>query len=222
MLHVAALNTRPDISSLKLIAFTWDFWPDGEFRSHVSHQQLWDTNQLATNWVLETTLNRGSKNARTWQTGHELRRQCLGVVECYTQTCSMQLAPASRAVERHRQLKQMCALCGETVYLRACGVESSLFRSRDGAVFIHYGFHSHSIFTHSSVHHPDGSFSAVDYVSNHQVRVSEHRSPTPVSQLDIPIRWCLRMAQEDFDPNLNNLHDDNSIGMFLTEIIGQY
>ncbi|KAJ7502074.1 hypothetical protein B0H11DRAFT_1907569 [Mycena galericulata] len=81
MLHVAALNTRPDISSLKLIAFTWDFWPDGEFRSHVSHQQLWDTNQLATNWVLETTLKRGSTNARTWQRGHELRRQCLGVVE---------------------------------------------------------------------------------------------------------------------------------------------
>jgi hypothetical protein len=103
------------------------------------------------------------------------------------------------------------------MYLRACGVESSLFRSRDGAVFIHYGFHSHSMFTHSSVHHPDGSFSAVDYVSNHQVRVSEHRS-----QPNIPILWCLRIPQEDFDPNLNNLHDDNSIGMFLTEIIGQY
>jgi hypothetical protein len=141
MLYVAAPRTRPDISSPKLIAFTWDFWLDGEYRANVSSQQLLDTKQLATNWVLETTLNRGSKHARTWQKSDELRRQCLGVVECHSQTCSMQLAPASRAVKCHRQLQQMCALCGETMYLRACGVESSLFRSRDGAVFIHYGFH---------------------------------------------------------------------------------
>jgi hypothetical protein len=48
--------------------------------------------------------------------------------------------PASRAINRHKQLGQLC-ICGETLRLWVYGVELSLFCFRDGAVFIHRGFH---------------------------------------------------------------------------------
>ncbi|KAJ7877422.1 hypothetical protein B0H14DRAFT_2567791 [Mycena olivaceomarginata] len=151
-----ASSTRPRAQSsglhipIQQVLFFWDFWPDGEFQCVVSAQDLQDSGNLATNWVLETTRDRGTTRARSWHQGHELRWRCLGTIECHGKTCPIELAPASRAVDRHKQLGQLC-ICGETLRLRLCGVESSLFRFRDGAVFIHRGFHTHSAFTHSSM-----------------------------------------------------------------------
>lgn len=147
----------------------WNCWPDGNIQCLFSLQDLRATNQLATNWVLETVHTCGSARALTWQKGKELRRKCLGVIQCRGKTCHMRLAPATRGVERHRQLQHNCIVCSETLFLHSCGIESSLHLFRDGGYFIHRGSHTHTAFTHSSVHTPDGSLSFIDYTPKYVV-----------------------------------------------------
>ncbi|KAF8142209.1 hypothetical protein K438DRAFT_1784995 [Mycena galopus ATCC 62051] len=55
--------------SLQEIPFLCNFWPDGEFQSPVSLQELQDAHNLATNWVLDTIRNVGSTRAFPWQKG---------------------------------------------------------------------------------------------------------------------------------------------------------
>ncbi|KAJ7733875.1 hypothetical protein B0H14DRAFT_2639503 [Mycena olivaceomarginata] len=182
-----ASSTRPRAQSrglhipIQQVPFSWDFWPDGEFQCVVSAQDLQDSGNLATNWVLETTRDRGTTRARSWHKGHELCWRCLGTIECHGKTCPIELAPASRAVDRHKQLGQLC-ICGETLRLRLCGVESSLFRFRDGAVFIHRGFHTHSAFTHSSMRHPDGSMVFMEYVPKHSTHSANQASTIQIAE----------------------------------------
>ncbi|KAJ7366156.1 hypothetical protein DFH08DRAFT_678760 [Mycena albidolilacea] len=129
----------------------WDGWPNGKFERSFSKQELSETRDLGTNWVLETLKNRGTRSAATWKKGRETRRRCLEVIECHGRTCSMILEPAVRAIDRHRQLQHECDRCGETLGHRTCGVESSLYHFQGGGFFIHCGFHNHSRFTHSSL-----------------------------------------------------------------------
>ncbi|KAJ6548939.1 hypothetical protein B0H19DRAFT_1074734 [Mycena capillaripes] len=167
--------TRPRYSQPTLatelpeIPFSWNFWPDGRFQSVVSAMQMANTHKLATNWILETVLSRGSPGALTWQRGHELRRRCAGVIECHTDACSMQLAPALRAIDRYNQLQHPCPICGEALAQIACGIESSLFRFRGGARFIHKGTHNHSIFTHSTQQQRNGSLEFVPYAPKYMM-----------------------------------------------------
>ncbi|KAJ7474549.1 hypothetical protein B0H11DRAFT_2195261 [Mycena galericulata] len=149
----------------------WDYWPNGKFQQLYSVQELMDTYDLATNWVLETVRNRGSTRALKWEKGKETRRRCLGVISCHNTTCAMQLAPAARAIDRHRQLQQTCIICGETLAVQPCGIESSLFRFRDGGFLKHGGTHNHTKFTHSAVHCPDGSIAFVDYMPKYVLLV---------------------------------------------------
>ncbi|KAJ7091037.1 hypothetical protein C8R44DRAFT_891725 [Mycena epipterygia] len=160
----------------------WDCWPDGKFQCLFSLQELADTNHLATNWVLEPVIHRGSSNAFIWQKGKEERRRCVGVIECQGTTCPMQLAPSARAVVRHRQLKHDCVLCDDTLVFRECGIESSIYRFRDGAFFIHRGTHTHSRFTHSSVHQPDGSLAFVDYAPKYTITKSDVPRPVQLAK----------------------------------------
>ncbi|KAJ6537036.1 hypothetical protein B0H19DRAFT_1079414 [Mycena capillaripes] len=88
------------------------------------------------------------------------------------------LAPASRAVERHKQQQYLCALCGEELVLRKCGIESSLYRFRDGGFFVHGGIHTHKRFTHSSVTRPNGTLGFVDHISKYNAPSIEPRSRT--------------------------------------------
>ncbi|KAJ6517320.1 hypothetical protein C8R47DRAFT_960555, partial [Mycena vitilis] len=125
----------------------WDFWPDGRFQSLVSTTEVADTYKLATNWILETVVSRGSPGALTWQKGHELRRRCAGIIECHNDTCNMRLAPATRGIDRYTQLQHPCPSCGDGLIQVHCGIESSLFRFRDGALFIHQGTHNHLTFS---------------------------------------------------------------------------
>ncbi|KAJ7321297.1 hypothetical protein DFH08DRAFT_818666 [Mycena albidolilacea] len=74
--RTSTLRPTPVLDSIARIPFSWDFWPDGQFQSSVSPQEIADTHMLAANWVLETVRSRGSPGALTWQKGHELRRQC--------------------------------------------------------------------------------------------------------------------------------------------------
>ncbi|KAJ6523274.1 hypothetical protein DFH09DRAFT_1372515 [Mycena vulgaris] len=123
---------------------SWNCWPDGNFQCLFSLEELQATSQLATNWVLETIQNRGSAQALTWQ-------------------------KATRGVERHRQLQRNCIVCNETLFLRSCGIESSLHLFRDGGFFIHRGSHTHPTFTHSSVHIPDGSLAFIDFTPKYVI-----------------------------------------------------
>ncbi|KAJ7820666.1 hypothetical protein B0H14DRAFT_3735454 [Mycena olivaceomarginata] len=174
----------PALDSIAQIPFSWDFWPDGQFQSSVSPREITDTHKLATNWVLETVRSRGSPGALTWQKGHELRRQCVGVIKCHNDTCSLQLAPAPRAIDRYTQIQHPCPICGDALTLSPCGIESSLYRFRDGGLFIHRGNHNHLIFTHSSQNQPNGSLGFVDYEPKYtaepvhtSVAASSHPSP---------------------------------------------
>ncbi|KAJ7764478.1 hypothetical protein B0H14DRAFT_2633596 [Mycena olivaceomarginata] len=99
---VPAVQNRTAHKSIPQSPFFWDFWRDGELKFLVSSQDLRDTNNLATNWVLETTRSNGSTRAPIWDKGHETRKQCVGIIRCHDSTCSMRLAPALRAVERHK------------------------------------------------------------------------------------------------------------------------
>ncbi|KAJ7738814.1 hypothetical protein B0H16DRAFT_1569912, partial [Mycena metata] len=66
--------------------------------------------------------HRGTSTALTWRKGKEIRRRCVGVLECSARSCSLDLqcAPELRRVHLHRQLKKSC-LCGEPLRLRECG-----------------------------------------------------------------------------------------------------
>ncbi|KAJ7210857.1 hypothetical protein GGX14DRAFT_394481 [Mycena pura] len=66
MAHLSDLSREQgDVSKphIALSLGTWDCWPDGNFEFGLSLQELTDTKQLATNWVLETVQTRGSANA---------------------------------------------------------------------------------------------------------------------------------------------------------------
>ncbi|KAJ7719112.1 hypothetical protein B0H16DRAFT_1607380, partial [Mycena metata] len=147
------------------------------------------------NWVLETILNRGSSDALTWQKGNEVRRRCLGVITCHGKQCSMHLAPGLRAMDRQKQLHHTCPVCEETLGLHRCGIESSLFRFRDGGVFIHGGAHTHQQFTHSSIFRRNGSLEFIEYVPKYRPR---SRSPVPGFDLE-PAAQSLSPVESVFD-----------------------
>ncbi|KAJ7730321.1 hypothetical protein B0H16DRAFT_1469671 [Mycena metata] len=151
-------------------ALSWDCWPDGKFQYFFSHQRLSDTNQLAMNWALETIHNRGTPNALRWQSGNELRRRCLGIIQCHGKRCTLLLTPALRAMDRQKQMRQTCPLCDETLLLHQCGIESSLFRFREGGVFVHGGDHNHQGYTHSSVFRRNGSVEFIEYLLKYSPR----------------------------------------------------
>ncbi|KAJ6458366.1 hypothetical protein C8R47DRAFT_151131 [Mycena vitilis] len=146
---------------------TWDGWPDGPFQCSFTPQNVADTKKLTSNWVCELLKGRrGSAAALTWQKGRELRRKCIGVLECSSLSCNfaMQIAPAVRGVDRHRQLCNLCP-CGEQLRLRECGIESSLFLFRGGAFFINSGNHTHSKFTHCLIYRPHEPFEFDEYLA---------------------------------------------------------
>ncbi|KAJ7620331.1 hypothetical protein FB45DRAFT_1033010 [Roridomyces roridus] len=117
----------------------WDCWPDGEFRRLFKLRELELTQDLASNWVLETLRTRGSVKSPTWaKVGPGYRRVALPT-RCTTD-----------ALHYRRQLQLNCPLCGETLFSRDCGVESSVHRFLEGVYFIHEGFHTHGRFTHST------------------------------------------------------------------------
>ncbi|KAJ7710295.1 hypothetical protein B0H14DRAFT_3021720 [Mycena olivaceomarginata] len=116
---------------------TWDGWPDGRFQCQFLPQQVTDTNQLAIHWVCEALPgHRGSPTALTWRKGKAIHRRCIGVLECRSLSCSfnLQVSPAARGVDLHRQLQKTC-LCGEATRLRSCGIEYSTYLYRSGAFF---------------------------------------------------------------------------------------
>jgi hypothetical protein len=156
---------------------TWDGWPDGRFKSSFSPQNVADTNQLEMNWVCEALKGRrGSAAALTWQKGKEIRRKCIGILECTSQHCSanMTIAPAMRGVNRHRQLRELCP-CGEKLRLRECGVEASVFLFSGGAFFINSGHHTHSKFTHSLIFRAHGPHKFTEYITLYPIALDKHR-----------------------------------------------
>ncbi|KAJ7833956.1 hypothetical protein B0H14DRAFT_2591166 [Mycena olivaceomarginata] len=182
------LSTRPRAQSSSLhnpiqqVPFSWDFWPDGEFQCVVSAQDLQDSGNLATNWVLETTRDRGTTRARSWHKGHELRWRCLGTIECHGKTCPIELAPASRDVDRHKQLGAAVHLRGDSEASTLWGSSRPCFVFAMERVFIHRGFHTHSAFTHSSMRHPDGSMVFMEYVPKHSTRSANQASTIQIAE----------------------------------------
>ncbi|KAJ7087993.1 hypothetical protein B0H15DRAFT_842008 [Mycena belliarum] len=146
---------------------TWDGWPDGPFQCNFSLRNFADTNELGTNWPCESLkVRRGSKTALTWQKGKEIRRQCIGVLECRSPNCpaAMKVAPAVRGVDRHRQLGKLC-VCGGQLRLRHCGIVYSVFLFRGGAFFINHGDHTHSRITHSLIYRTHEPFGFTEFVA---------------------------------------------------------
>ncbi|KAF7377271.1 hypothetical protein MSAN_00147400 [Mycena sanguinolenta] len=163
----------------------WSGWPNGQFQCLLSPQQVADTDKLAINWVCEFLPgHRGSSSASTWQKGKEIHRKCIGVLECSSRFCSvdLQCAPAPRAVDLHRQLQKKC-LCGERIRLRPCGIQSSTYLFSGGAFFINSGTHSHAQYTHSLIHRPHEPFEFEDYMArwSFSADASDKRMASPSS-----------------------------------------
>lgn len=153
----------------------WDGWPDGELRCLFSAQEVADTSQLEINWVCEPLPgHRGSTTAATWQKGKEIQRQCVGVLECSSQSCSleMQIAPAVRGIDRHRQLQNRC-LCGDRLLLRQCGVKASIHFFQDGAHFSNSGLHTHSRLTHTLICRPHQPLVFSPFIARRPVSLDE-------------------------------------------------
>lgn len=95
-----------------------------------------------------------------------MRRKCVGMLECTSRACSvdMVIAPAARGIDRHKQLRTPC-LCGEKLRLRGCGVESAVSLFRDGALFINSGNHTHPKFTHSLIYHANEPYEFTEYIA---------------------------------------------------------
>ncbi|KAJ7820567.1 hypothetical protein B0H14DRAFT_2599865 [Mycena olivaceomarginata] len=172
---------------------TWDGWPDGRFQCSFSPQNVTDTNQLEMNWVCETLKGRrGSLAARTSKKGKEMRRKCIGMLECTSRACfvDMVIAPAARGIDRHKQLRIPC-LCGEKLRLRGCGVESAVSLFRDGALFINSGNHTHPKFTHSLIYHANEPYEFTEYIAPDPVALKSRieRTSTASSLSDSEESW---------------------------------
>ncbi|KAJ7711648.1 hypothetical protein B0H16DRAFT_1627793 [Mycena metata] len=128
----------------------------------------------------------GTSTALTWRKGKEIRRRCVGVLECSARSCSfdLQCAPELRRVDLHRQLKKSC-LCGEPLRLRECGVEYSLHIFRGGGHFLNSGLHTHPRYTHSLIHRPQQPFQFTEntfrlpILLNEPYNVSDDESKVP-------------------------------------------
>ncbi|KAJ7315144.1 hypothetical protein DFH08DRAFT_820745 [Mycena albidolilacea] len=154
---------------------TWDGWPDGRFQCQFLPQQVTDTNQLAIHWVCEALQgHRGSPTALTWQKGKAIHRRCIGVLECCSPSCSfnLQVAPAARGVDLHRQLQKTC-LCGEATRLRSCGIEYSTYFYRIGAFFVNSGNHTHPRYTHSLTYRPREPLEFEEYVAKRPISLRD-------------------------------------------------
>ncbi|KAK7007183.1 hypothetical protein R3P38DRAFT_3598984 [Favolaschia claudopus] len=139
------------IPSKSLPPSAWDGWPDTEYHTTLSSQEIAATQNLALNWSCEKVAGkRGSPNAVSWQKGKENRQRCIGILVCASHSCSFNIhcAPAIRGEDLHRQLTKNC-FCGQKLRLQACGVESSTHLFRGGAYFINFGTHSHPKYTHA-------------------------------------------------------------------------
>ncbi|KAJ7658184.1 hypothetical protein DFH06DRAFT_1472862, partial [Mycena polygramma] len=194
---------------------TWDGWPDGPFQCSFSRQNVADTKQLTSNWVCELLKGRrGSAAALTWQKGREVRRKCIGVLECSSLACNfaMQIAPAVRGVDRHRQLCNLCP-CGEQLRLRECGIESSLFLFRGGAFFINSGNHTHSQFTHSLIYRPHEPFEFGEYLAAAPIaldpRSIQNSDTVPVASSDSEGSWH-GIQDTDGEDDTDEDNDDDS------------
>ncbi|KAJ6546034.1 hypothetical protein DFH09DRAFT_1087996 [Mycena vulgaris] len=130
--------------------------------------------QLETNWVCEALPgHRGSVRALTWQKGKQIHRQCVGILECHSRSCSadMQIARAARGIDRHRQLQTTCT-CGERLQYLQCGVKMSVHLFRSGAYFINSSDQTHARFTHSLIYRPHEDFELREYRSKRLIRLS--------------------------------------------------
>ncbi|KAJ7105832.1 hypothetical protein C8R44DRAFT_806177 [Mycena epipterygia] len=163
----------------------WNGWPDGRFKCLFSQQEVTDTHQLAMYWVCEVLPGRrGSPAALTWQKGKEMRRKCIGVIVCSSRSCpaGLQIAPAIRGYDLHRQLQKRCT-CGDTLRLQPCGIESSLFLFRGGAYFINSGDHTHFQFTHSLIYRAHEPFDFAEYISQRPLVLHDR---TAMEESDAP------------------------------------
>ncbi|KAK7034409.1 hypothetical protein R3P38DRAFT_3185270 [Favolaschia claudopus] len=188
--NLTASSHSPEVIPETL--FTWDCWPDGDLRFSLTAEQFYATQDLGTNWVMETTRTKGSSRAKNWLKGRETRRRCLGAIKCQGSNCSMHLVPAARKIERFRQLEEKCVECRSS--LTSCNVETSLFQFAGGYVFVNYGVHTHTTFTHSTALKPDGSLAFADFNprfqddsdSDHSNRSYNENEPnTAASQMQI-------------------------------------
>ncbi|KAK6984495.1 hypothetical protein R3P38DRAFT_2806504 [Favolaschia claudopus] len=161
---LAAPSHSPEV--IPEIPFTWDCWPDGDLRFSLTAEQFHATQDLGTNWVMETTRTKGSSRAKNWLKGRETRRRCL--------------VPAARKIERYRQLEEKCVECRSNLTTQSCNVETSLFQFAEGFVFVNYGVHTHTTFTHSTALKPDGSLAFADFNPRFPVRTADTSPIAPV------------------------------------------
>ncbi|KAK6966909.1 hypothetical protein R3P38DRAFT_2813810 [Favolaschia claudopus] len=175
---LAAPSHSPEV--IPETPFTWDCWPDGDLRFSLTAEQFHATQDLGTNWVMETTRTKGSSRAKNWLKGRETRRRCLGAIKCQGPNCSMHLVPAARKIERYRQLEEKCVECRSNLTTQSCNVETSLFQFAEGFVFVNYGVHTHTTFTHSTALKPDGSLAFADFNPRFQVRTADTSPIAPV------------------------------------------
>ncbi|KAJ7203467.1 hypothetical protein C8J57DRAFT_1408023 [Mycena rebaudengoi] len=178
----SVLSTGP-LPTPEISLGAWDGWPDGTFRLNLTHQQFVDTSELAVHWVSDSIrTRRGSPSALTWERGKESRRRCVGVMECRTESCHLQLAPAARGIDRHRQLQKEC-ICGETLRLRPCAIVFSTYLFRHGAVFVHSGDHTHGNYTHSLVYLAHEEFKLTDFTAKRAVPLNDSSLPHTAGDL---------------------------------------
>ncbi|KAJ7673703.1 hypothetical protein DFH06DRAFT_1123381 [Mycena polygramma] len=153
------------------IPFSWDFWSDGRFQSLVSTTEVADTYKLATNWILETVVSRGSPGALTWQKGHELRRRFSarvletypnkGIISSAFGTLPGELEPSEA---RARVSKKQCLgkiISWTVIFTRRTRAERS---SGEGT-------HNHLTFTHSSQQQRNGSLQFVRYEPKYTMKL---------------------------------------------------
>ncbi|KAF7351910.1 PHD-type domain-containing protein [Mycena venus] len=181
LLRASSRRSRSSVSQsvsstpVNITPQTWDGWPDGQFQCQFLPQQVTDTSQLAIHWVCEALPgHRGSPTALTWQKGKEIHRRCIGVLECSSRSCSfnLQVAPAARGVDLHRQLQKTC-LCGEAIRLRSCGIEYSTYLYRGGAFFMNSGNHNHPQYTHSLTYRSREPWEFEEYVVKRPISLSD-------------------------------------------------
>ncbi|KAK7025763.1 hypothetical protein R3P38DRAFT_2778557 [Favolaschia claudopus] len=203
---LAAPSHSPEV--IPDIPFTWDCWPDGDLRFSLTAEQFHATQDLGTNWVMETTRTKGSSRAKNWLKGRETRRRCLGAIKCQGPNCSMHLVPAARKIERYRQLEEKCVECRSNLTTQSCNVETSLFQFAEGFVFVNYGVHTHTTFTHSTALKPDGSLAFADFNPRFQVQTAD----------TFPIAPVVNDSESDHSNDANNnTNEPNTAYLLLPE-----
>jgi hypothetical protein len=122
----------------------WDGWPDGEFHQDFAPHEYAEADDLKIHWAHRTNGGErtGDEDAPSWIHGKRSVRNCLGVIVCDNENCSIIIRPKTVSSAADIQLEQRC-ICTAKLHRQFCDVRAMTYRWQGGYHFYNTGIHVH-------------------------------------------------------------------------------